>query len=428
MKKTLSNILAAVFCGTAVASAMVFSGCSKPDLRIYNCYEYIDEELVDKFVDWYKQQTGEKIKVEYTCFDTPEDCYNSLKIDGSAYDLICPSDYMIEKMARENMLEEITMPADGAYMTNVSPFIKDTFESITFEGKNLANYAAGYMWGTLGLVYSENVSADDMKSWSTLWDGKYNKKFTIKDSIRDTYFISLAKHHAAVLGEYRTAYLAGGSLEEYRANLSATFNDTKAETVNAAKNILIDLKNNSWGMEVDDGKDYIIRGDTDVYFAWSGDAVYAMDEAESDDLNEGDRKTLYYSVPEEGSNIWFDGWCVPKGANNKELALKFIDFISMPENVIANMEYIGYVSCVGGNTVYDWVVDNFGDENGEYTVDLGYFFGDGDYTVTYDVMGRQFSALYPDKAVLDRCVVMNYFPNAENDRITDMWMSVKAQR
>ncbi len=440
MKKITGKVLALSLSGAMLVSVAALTGCgdgnsnAENTLRIYNCYEYIDETLLDKFETEYEAKTGEDIEVEYSCFDTPEDCYNSLKIDGSAYDLICPSDYMIEKMAREGMLEEIELPSGGNYMQNVSPFIKETFESITFDGKSLANYAAGYMWGTLGLVYdSATVDADDMNSWSILWGGKYDEKFTIKDSVRDTYFIGLARYHADELEQYRSEYLAGGTLEEYQSKLKAAFNDTSENTVNSVKDILMDLKSRSWGMEVDDGKDYIIRGETQVYFAWSGDAVYAMDEAESEDLNEEDRKTLCYSVPEEGSNIWFDGWCVPKGAVNKDLALEFIDFLSRPDNVIANMEYIGYCSCIAGDEIFEWVVENYGVEGGEYSVDLGYFFGDhgidwigGDeYTVTTDTVGRQFSALYPEKSVLDRCVVMNYFPDADNERINNMWSEIK---
>ena len=299
MKRFTGKVLAFTLCGAVLASSAAMAGCgdrsssgSENTLRIYNCYEYIDETLLDKFEAEYEAKTGEDIEVEYSCFDTPEDCYNSLKIDGSAYDLICPSDYMIEKMAREGMLEEIMLPSGGNYMQNVSPFIKETFESITFDGKSLADYAAGYMWGTLGLVYdSAAVPAEDMNSWSILWDGKYDGKFSIKDSVRDTYFIGLARYHAEELLTYKAAYESGGSLADYQESLKAAFNDTAAETVSAVGDILSDLINRSFLIEVDDGKDYIIRGETQVYFAWSGDAVYAMDEAESEDLDEEDRKT-----------------------------------------------------------------------------------------------------------------------------------------
>lgn len=426
MKKTSGKILATSLAALiAVPSVAAFSGCGgSPDLRVYNCYDYIDESLIEEFEDYYKEKTGKAIKVEYSCFDTPEDCYNSLKIDGSAYDLVCPSDYMIEKMAREDMLEEITMPEDGAYSQNVSPFIKNKFNEISWGDKSLANYAAGYMWGTLGLVYNtEKVNADDMKSWSYLWNDAIKGRFTIKNSVRDTYFIGLAKHYQAELESYKSLT----DLAEYAAKLKDAFNDTEEATVNAVKNDLIDLKKRSKGLEVDSGKDDIIKGNIDVYFAWSGDAVYAMSQGlydeEGNELPAEKQVVLDYSVPEEGSNVWFDGWCVPKGAKNKDLAIEFIDFISMPKSVIKNMDYIGYVSCIAGSDVFDWVKETYGSESGE-TTDLSYFFGNGNYSVTSEDLS--FFAQYPAKSVIDRCVVMNYFPDAANERITNMWVEVIA--
>ena len=167
----------------------------------------------------------------------------------------------------------------------------------------------------------------------------------------------------------------------------------------------------------------IKKGETDVYFAWSGDAVYAMDDAEEVG------KELMYSVPEEGSNIWFDGWCIPTTAKNPELAIEFMEFISRPDNVIKNMEYIGYVSCVASDEVFDWVVDTYGADDGEYSVNLNYFFkkdGEGDYVVVTDTLGRQFSAQYPDEEVIKRCVMMSYFPTEANERVTRMWIRVKS--
>ena len=426
MKKTNGKILALSLAAlVAVPSVATFAGCKKSaDLRIYNCYDYIDESLIEDFRNYYKEKTGKDIKVEYSCFDTPEDCYNSLKIDGSAYDLVCPSDYMIEKMAREDMLEEISLPQDGAYNKNVSPFIKDKFEQISWDGKSLSDYAAGYMWGTLGLVYNtKNVNSEDMKSWSYLWNDAIKNRFTIKNSVRDTYFIGLAEYYKDKLEEYKSIK----DEAEYASKLKAAFNDTEESTVNAVKDILNDLKKRSKGLEVDSGKDDILKGTIDVYFAWSGDAVYAMErglyDENGNDLPENKKVLLDYSVPEEGSNVWFDGWCVPKGSVNKELALEFIDFISQPENVIKNMEYIGYVSCMAGDKVFNWVKETYGSEEGK-TTDLSYFFGNGDYSVTSDSL--TLFAQYPEKEVVNRCVVMNYFSDEANERITNMWIDVIA--
>ena len=410
----VSALLAAI----TLFSVTVTVGCGDKDvLRIYNCDDYIDEALLKDFETYYQDKTGKKVKVEYSTFPTPEDAYNNLKISKGHYDLVCPSDYMIEKMAREDMLEKIEMPKDGFYNTNVSPFIKQTFSDIKWgDGESLSDYAAGYMWGTLGLVYNTaKVSAEEMSTWSALWDQKYNHKFTIKDSVRDTYFVGLAKYYAKNLEAAKTLTDAGA----YQAKLKELFNDTSDATVKAVKKELLSLKEAALKLEVDDGKEDIIKGDSDIYFAWSGDAVYAMDTAEESNV------TLEYSVPEEGSNVWFDGWCIPKGSDMKDAAIEFIDFLSKPENAIRNMDYIGYVSVIAGSEVFAYVKKNYEEADGKLSSDLSYFFGNGEYKINYGNPYGKFAAQYPDKDVIGRCVVMNYFPEEANKRINDMWADVK---
>ena len=171
---------------------------------------------------------------------------------------------------------------------------------------------------------------------------------------------------------------------------------------------------------MDDGKETIIKGDSDIYFAWSGDAVYTMTEAEEAGVS------LEYSVPVEGSNVWFDGWCVPKGSRKIAEAIKFIDFLSKPENVVRNMDYLGYVSVIGGDKVFDYVKETYEETDGEHAIDLSYFFGSGDYTVKTSNLKGMFCAQYPSLDVINRCVVMNYFADADNERINTMWMEVTA--
>ncbi|MBR5145739.1 MAG: extracellular solute-binding protein, partial [Clostridia bacterium] len=182
-------------------------------------------------------------------------------------------------------------------------------------------------------------------------------------------------------------------------------------------------------------KNDMITGKININFAWSGDAVYAMDEAEDQGV------CLNYSVPVEGSNIFFDGWVMPKGANTT-LAEEFVNYISMPENACANMDYIGYTSVIAGDEVFDRMVDYFelttaddyanlsADEQAELTaVDLSYFFddiSDGRNAIVYtDTVGRQFYAQYPDFDTINRCAIMNYFDNETNEKISILWENVK---
>lgn len=424
MKKFKNKILSIVLCLLLALPTLLFTGCDKGvTFRISNCEDYIDEDLLDEFEDYYEQKTGVKINVEYSTFGTLEELYTNIK-RGDKYDLVCPSDYMVEKMAREGMLKPLSLDANGTYNTTVSPFIKSTLESVTWGENNeysLATYAAGYMWGTLGLVYNEAKisNKNDMKSWSSLWDSKYEDKFTIKNSMRDTYFIGLAKYFKNELLTQKGLYENGTiTLNEYRALLSGYFNNSETAVINAVEQELLTLKSKSWGLEVDSGKNDIVLGNTDIYFAWSGDAVYAMDEAEDDGV------ILNYEIPEEGSNLWLDGWCIPATSTNDDIANEFIEFISMPNSVTRNMDYIGYVSCIAGVDIYDYVIDAYGSNNGAYEVDLGYFFGEGNYVVKTDTIGRQFSAQYPAKEVIDRCVLMNYYNDTANEKITTMWTRI----
>ncbi len=422
--KIKNRILSIILSLALTLPVLAVTGCSDAvTFRISNCEDYIDEDLLDEFEDYYKEKTGTKIKVEYTTFGTLEELYTNIK-RGDKYDLVCPSDYMIEKMAREGMLKPLSLSETGVYNTSVSPFIKSTLESVKW-GENseysLATYSAGYMWGTLGLVYNNAKisNKNDMKSWSSLWDDKYEDKFTIKNSMRDTYFIGLAKHFKTELIAQKLLYSTGLiTLDEYRANLSAYFNNSETSVINSVEQELQTLKAKSWGLEVDSGKNDIVLGNTDIYFAWSGDAVYAMDEAEEDGV------ILSYEVPEEGSNLWLDGWCIPQTSNNEDIANEFIEFISTPNAVKRNMDYIGYVSCIAGEEIFDYVVDTYGDSEGEYIVDLTYFFGNGNYVVKTDTLGRQFSAQYPEKDVINRCVLMNYFNDTANEKITTMWTKI----
>ena len=202
---------------------------------------------------------------------------------------------------------------------------------------------------------------------------------------------------------------------------------------------------------MDEGKNDMVTGKISVNFAWSGDAVYAMDEAEADGVE------LSYSVPEEGSNIWFDGWCIPASAQEKELAKEFIEFLSLPEIAVRNMEYIGYTSVIAGDMpfsieyceydkndepipgseytveytgVLDWLTQYYELETEETegctAADLSYFFGK-DAVLYTDTVGRQFSAQYPTEDIIDRCVVMHYFDDETNLRINEMWENVKGE-
>ena len=217
------------------------------------------------------------------------------------------------------------------------------------------------------------------------------------------------------------------------------FPDDDEKTVDKVSESLKVLKHNVYGFEVDSGKKDMAAGKIAINFAWSGDAAYTLDTA---DEYEGAK--LYYAVPEEGSNIWFDAWVMPKGAN-KELAQFFVNFISDPECAISNMDYIGYVSPISGDDVFERMLDTYeltvdpqeAEEKGlTYAIDYSYYFDnisdeykteDGKVIVysSTDNIGRQLTTQYPEKSTVDRCAIMTTLSRAELKDINKMWSDVK---
>lgn len=462
MTKKLSLILILIVIASCV---FPLAACSQTEeelvLRISNCEDYIAETesedgttkyMYDDFVEWYAEKYGEKIRVEYSTFGTPEILYNNMKINPGSYDIVCPSDYMIQKMIAEDMLQPFTSPETDMpdYAENVSPYIKSLFdqEHLTPDGKKKykwSDYAVPYMWGTMGFVYNPNqVTEEEASTWEVVLNEKFKNKTTIKDSIRDTYFLGLALANIDDLREKSQLFASikkdsseyTERLEEYSNYLSTTFNATDEETVDKVEALLKKAKANAYALEVDSGKDDMITGKVWLNFAWSGDAVYAMDQAEEP---EDSPVYLNYAVPKEGSNIWFDGWVMPKGANEK-LATAFLNYISIPENACTNMDYIGYTSAIGGEEVFeriknsDYCVQE--DEDGNLpenavAIDLTYFFGkiNGEDAVVYidsENKGRQLECQYPSEEITQRCTLMQFFDEEANDRINSMWVRVKA--
>ncbi len=388
-------------------------------LNVYNSQDYIAEEDVDddgnviskgviqEFEDYRKEEKGRNVRVSYSCFDTRENRLSQLKM-GSEYDLVCASDYIIEKRIKDDLIipfetnEEFasdaysTTPTYGQYC---SPYIKDKLSKIhRDEGKgNFNQYARGYRWGTLGILYNTEFKKlsqrgispeqrdEDRKDWASLWDKKYENRVSIKDSRRDTYA-------AGILYTYANDFTLDGkqeegfntlkkkyeegvyTAEEYNNKFTRLFNFCDDDTIAKVEANLKTLRDNAYGFEVDSGKSDRAKGQYfAINLAWSGDAVWAMDRA--DEFNEEHREaypddksfepvTLKYTIPDEGGNIWVDCWALPKAVEkrgNKEIAEAFVDYISKPEIAEENRDWIGYTPVIGSDTILDYVKENFGD-------------------------------------------------------------------
>lgn len=440
----------------AAASAATFAGCAKNNdsvvLRVCSWEEYIDlggwdeaielesgdiigeNSMVDDFTEWFNSTHDFNVKVEYSTFGTNEDLYNRLSL-GDVYDLVCPSDYMLMKLiAEENYVEFSdgfwdTENEDNYYANYVSRYIDGDEKSI-FNLYGWHNLAACYMWGTTGIVYNpDEVEVEDVSTWKLLLNENYKRQVTIKDNVRDAYF--------ATLGIINSELLTGGTLTQ--DEMVDLLNDTDSETIARAEDVLKAIKENVYSFETDAGKSDMVTGKVLANYQWSGDAVYIMDEAENDEKSATE---LWYSVPDECANLWFDGWLkLKKGvdwSDKRETAAEaFVNFLSRPENAVRNMYYIGYTSAIAGDTVFEYMDWNYGaDEETEesFEYDLSYFFGDGALLTTdkanfgFDEgninRGRQLFAQYPPANVIERSVVMRDFEDKLAE-INQMWINVR---
>lgn len=452
MKKEISNILVV----SLLLSLAPFSACSNDGpqgfrenvLRIASWDEYIDmggedsyyydeknnpnvKPVYEEFEDWYYQTTGVRITVQYIPLQDNETMYNKIKM-GDKYDLLCPSEYMAQKLKDEGYLQpfpdDFFVKSEGNYYAqNVSPYTRDTF----IAESGLTGYIAGYMWGTTGFVYNPNKigtsvenAREIMKSWNCLTSDSCKRKITAKDNARDSYFMGLGMYYETELLELKERLNRGEvSLADYKRILKEKMNDTNVDTIKGVRNVLSKARKNLYGLETDEGKMNLVSGRTNAAYQWSGDAVFILDSAEEADV------LLEYSIPEAASNIWFDGWVMMNGANT-DLATSFINYISRSENAVRNMSYIGYTSCLGGRAVYDYVVETYSaqeDETNIVSYDLSYFFGEGyePLIVSEEQTRRQLFAQYPSYETTDHLVVMQYFKSKDNERVNRMWNNIK---
>ncbi len=390
MKKVLLLLVFCV-CLLGLSSSEVYAESFEGQvLTIYNVEDYISQGQ-DGYVDIignFEEEYG--VTVNYYTYDTNETMYNqfTLQKEGT-YDLVCTSDYMIQKMIKEDLIT----PMDS-FEENIPNYEKYASKSLRHKLKemevskpngdivNLDEYAVGYMWGTLGIVYDPECSEtiqEDVKSWDVFWDPQYNNLISIKNSIRDAFVVGLM-HKYSKNEEYQEImnnYLENPTFEnqkkyqelvqevfDFKLDGSEASDTENREKIQNVKDELISLKENIFGFEVDSGKNDIITGKIKMNVAYSGDAVYSIDTASENG------KRLEYYVPEDGSNIWYDAWTLPKGAN-KELAYLFLDYLSNPVNAADNMDYIGYTPYIVGDELFTLTGAWYGAT--DYAVNCAYY-------------------------------------------------------
>ena len=382
-----------------VAAALMLAGCSEDRdhiLKVYNWADYIDEELLDEFEVWYEEQTGEPVEIIYQTFDINETMLSKIELGHEDYDVVCPSDYIIERMLANDLLLPLERDFGETpdYLDNVAPYFKEKMNEVEGHGKNANDYCVGYMWGTVGLIYNPKyVSDEEVKTWDVLKNPAYKGKVLMKDAFRDVYT-------SLLIALNREALDAGE--KDIR---TITF-DTSEESVKLVEDYLNSFKESVCGWEADFGKEQMTKELAWINLSWSGDAQWAIDEAADIGME------LKYAVPETGSSIWFDGWVIPKYAKNVKAARYFINFMCKPENALRNMDMTGYVSAIGG----DEILENIIDPEEYEPIDASYFFGPQADSVCIN------HVMYPDRATIESCGMMH---DAGTEELLKMWSRIK---
>ena len=367
-------------------------------LKIYNWADYIGEGVLEDFQAYYKEQTGEDIHIVYQTFDINEIMLTKIEKGHEDFDVVCPSEYIIERMLKKHLLLPIdtTFAHSPNYMNNVSPFIREQINKLSQPGEEASRYAVCYMWGTAGILYNRAYVPDsDAFSWECLWDKKYAGKILMKDSYRDAYGTAVIYAHAK-------------ELEEGTVTVEDLMNDYSPRAMEVAEKYLKAMKPNIAGWEADFGKEMMTKNKAWLNMTWSGDAIWAIEEANAVGVD------LDYVVPKEGSNIWYDGWAIPKYARNVKAASYFLDYLCRPDIALRNMDANGYVSAVATPEILEAKIDTTIEEFS----DLSYFFGPGNDSIRINPVQ------YPDHKVVERCAMIRDFGD-ETELVLEMWSRVK---
>lgn len=298
------------------------NAAEKTQLYVFNCGDYIAETTVEKFEAAYPEY-----EVVYEVFDTNEAMYQKLVSSNVPYDVLIPSDYMIERLIKEDRLKEIDMSKLENYK-----YIGEAYKNTNYDPNN--KYSVPYMWGTLGILYNTEKVDDTVDSWSILWNEKYKGQILMLDSMRDSMAVALKK-------------------------LGYDLNTTNTEEINNAAKALSEQKELVAEYGVDILKEKMIQGSYAFTVAYSGDALYMQNQ--NAELN-GGKSVLEYVIPKEGSNFWIDAMCIPKTSKNTEGAMKFIDFMCSTEIAYDNVSYIEY------STPHTEALEKLGDEYKNNTI------------------------------------------------------------
>lgn len=331
------------------------------ELYVYNWGEYIDETVIDEF----EAETG--IKVTYDRFETNEEMYPVIEAGAVNYDVVCPSDYMIQKMAANGLLQEINFD-NVPNIEHIDPAYMEMSKSFDPENK----YSVPYTWGTVGILYNSKLIEEKglpvPEKWIDLWNPAYAGEILMQDSVRDAFMVALkAKGYS--------------------------MNTTDEGELQEAKQMLIDQKPLVQAYVIDQVRDKMIGGEAAIGVIYSGEILYIQDEVASQGLD----FSLEYVIPSEGTNYWLDSWVIPTTARNKENAEKWINFLCRPDIALKNFEYITYST--PNRSAFEML----------------------------DEETQNNDAVFPDIDKLTNCEVFQYLGEDEDMHYNELWKEVKSQ-
>lgn len=345
---------------TAIASVSLLTGCKKDDsktLYVYNWGEYIDPEVIEMF----EEETG--LTVVYDEFVQNEDMYPVIQKGSVKYDVVCPSDYMIQKMIQEDMLAPINYDNVPNIQYIDPTYLKSAEE---FDPGNV--YSVPYCWGTLGILYDKTKITEPIDSWAALFDkdfierNGYSGDILMIESVRDAFGIALTY-------------------------LGYSLNSTDESQIEEATNLLKEQYSMVDAYVVDQVRDKMIGGENPIGVIYSGEAIYTQRE----------NPNLEYVVPKEGSNVWIDGWVIPKNAPHHEYAEQWINFMCKPEIALKNFEYITYST---PNTAARNLIEDDAIKNSPIA--------------------------FPDASVLEKCTAYQYLGEDINNLYLQKWSEIKS--
>ena len=347
MRKLIISLMLLTFFG-------LMSGCSKETgekVYVYNWGEYMDPEVRDAF----EEETG--IKVVYDEFEQNEEMYAKIKANAVQYDVVCPSDYMIQKMIDEDLLAEIDYN-NLPNISNIDPAYLESSKSFDPENK----FSVPYCWGTLGILYNKTMVNAPINSWDALFDKTYKGNILMIDSVRDAFAIALC-------------------------DLGYDLNTTDETQLEEAKQLLKKQFPLVQAYVVDQVRDKMIGGEAALGVIYSGEAIFTQRE----------NPDLVYVVPDEGSNVWIDGWVIPKNCRNKKNAEAFINYMCDADIALKNFEYITYST--PNKAAREMITDE-------------------------DIKNSEVA--FPKQTVLDRCRTFKYLGADIEAIYNDKWNEVKS--